>query len=116
MRGALLVLLLGCGEGGADADDTGDDAAADPCAEHPAVTWENFGAGFTTEHCRACHGAAAADRHGAPASAVFDTEADVLAHADAVWERVVVRGDMPPQGGVTEDERTLVEYWLGCGN
>jgi uncharacterized membrane protein len=129
VRAALLWALLGVAcqgdedpappDGPADdtsaASDTGtSDTGADLCANAPVVTWENFGAGFVTQNCQACHAASAPERQGAPSDVVFDTEDDVLERSAGVLGRVVDRGDMPPQGGLTDDDRYLTEVWLTC--
>ena len=117
MRTALVVILLGLAACQGD-DDTTPAGTADTgpslCDDAPVVTWENFGSGFTTESCQACHASTATDRQGAPEAVVFDTEEDALALADRILDRVVDTSDMPPQGGVTEDDRYLVEVWLSC--
>lgn len=113
---ALLLALAACQGDGTDPSDTSGTADTGPslCDDAPVVTWENFGSGFTTESCQACHASTATDRQGAPEAVVFDTEEDVLAHADSILGRVIDTMDMPPQGGVTEDDRYLVEVWLSC--
>ena len=101
----ILLWLLACA-----AEPVGDSAA--PACD-PQVTWETFGRGFLTQHCDACHAASAADRRGAPASVTFDTEAEVEAWADAILARAAgPDADMPPRGGVSEDDRVLLERWL----
>ncbi|MEQ1569956.1 MAG: hypothetical protein ABMA64_30260 [Myxococcota bacterium] len=103
--------------GGADEQpDTGavDDRPA-ICVDAPGVGWDNFGSGFVTQYCDACHAAGVADRHGAPAEVTFDDEDQVWAWADRIVVRSVgVEATMPPQGGVDEDERYLLEVWLTC--
>jgi mono/diheme cytochrome c family protein len=102
-----LIVLLACAGG--------DDSADDFCADAPTVTYETFGAGFLRENCQTCHSSTAVDRHGAPDSVTFD---DV----DQAWswsDRILVRAaadppDMPPEGGTTDDARTLLKYWLTC--
>lgn len=132
----LLALAVACGGGGgddqptADTGTTGDDTllvdtAVDTsppvgslttfCDEQPVTTWENFGAGFMTQHCQSCHASGAQERNGAPDGVVFDTEDDVVAFGERVLVRVVDDGSMPPQGGPTDDERYLVDVWLSCG-
>lgn len=111
---AILLALAACqGDDGATTSETADTGPS-LCDDAPVVTWENFGSGFTTESCQACHASTATDRQGAPEAVVFDTEEDALAHADSILGRVIDMGDMPPQGGVTEDDRYLVEVWLSC--
>jgi len=102
------------GTGGTDDSGSGDDTA-DPCADVPTVTYNNFGQGFMTENCQGCHASTAPNRYGAPAEVIFDTVEDCWALVD----RVLVRstGDdatMPPQGGVSADDRTKLEWWLTC--
>jgi hypothetical protein len=45
---------------------------------------------------------------------VFDDEADVWTHRDAVLASVVERGSMPPAGGLTDTEITRLQAWLAC--
>ena len=85
------------------------------CAEVPLLNYANFGQGFITENCQGCHASTTTERYGAPAEAYFDTVQDCWNWAD----RILVRsaGDdatMPPQGGVTEDDRTRLQWWLLC--
>lgn len=104
----ILALLLGC---------AGEPVPADTpaaCAPDPDVTWETFGAGFFAGRCAGCHGADAPDRFGAPAAVVLDTEADVIAHRDAVARTVLTDGTMPPAGGLTDTERARLAAWLAC--
>ncbi len=109
MLGVLVLGLAACEEEAPE--------VATICEDAPApVTWENFGRGFVTERCQSCHASTALDREGAPEAVVFDTEEDVWQWADRV--RVVAGQDdpvMPPQGGVEEDDRYLLEVWLSCG-
>ncbi len=103
-----MLLLLACGGG----SDTG---SASLCDDAPVVTWDNFGDGFVTENCQPCHASTSEDRNGAPTGVVFDTREETLAQADAIL--AVATGPaptMPPQGGVTDDDRTLLSYWLTC--
>ena len=87
----------------------------DACASVPVVTWDSFGKGFVTGSCQTCHASTSPNLHGAPEDVVFDTEADVLESAALVLE--VATGDaprMPPEGGVSEDDRARLEWWLTC--
>lgn len=104
----LALLLAACGKDGAG-DDTGF------CGTAPVVTYANFGEGFMTQNCQSCHASTASNRNGAPDQVVFDTLDDVLGQADRILARSV--GDdatMPPSGGVSEDDRYLLEVWLTC--
>lgn len=99
---ALLLLLVGC-------------AAPDICEEAPTVTWDNFAAGFVSENCQSCHASTSTDRNYAPENVTFDTEEELWAHAPDVLG--VATGEnpfMPPQGGVSEDDRYQLEVMLSC--
>lgn len=94
----------------ASARDTG------ACAEAPVLTWANFGDGFVTENCQACHASTTPDRRGAPQTVTFDTYEDTMAHRDRILARS--GGDdptMPPQGGVDAAQREKLTLWLTCG-
>ena len=124
----LTALLIACGgdtgdapppPGGTVADDTGlgtpiattGDTA---CATGPDVTWQSWGRGFMATYCDGCHAADAADRHGAPASVTFDTLADVQDQAVRIRVRTLESRDMPPGGGVIEDDLWLLDAFLAC--
>ena len=94
--------------------DTSD--TSDPCAGVPLLAYTNFGEGFLRENCQGCHAATAPDRHDAPEDVTFDTVEQVWAQVDAILETST--GDdpeMPPQGGVSADDRTRLAWWLQCG-
>lgn len=111
-----LSLLVGCNGEEDKPEDTGSPTGPEGlCADAPVVTYANFGEGFMTQHCQACHATTTPDRHGAPESVTFDDEASV----DQWSDRIVARSlgeepTMPPQGGVSEDDRYLLEVWLTC--
>lgn len=111
MRTLTLALLLGCADKN---EESGGDSSF--CGTAPTVTWDTWGAGFVTESCQSCHASTSPDRNGAPDGVVFDTEEDVAARASLIL--AVATGDaptMPPEGGVSEDDRALLEIWLTCG-
>jgi uncharacterized membrane protein len=111
---ALFVLLAACGDD-ADSPPNGDEPPV-LCADAPLVTWDNFGAGFVKESCQPCHASTAPDRHDAPATVSFDTEEDVWGWAPQILDLATGEAPaMPPQGGVDEDDRFLLEVWLTCG-
>lgn len=88
----------------------------DRCADLPVTTWDNFGAGFVTQSCQTCHSSTSPNRLGAPEDVTFDDAEQVWAQADRVLQRVVTDADMPPQGGVTEEDRRRLDIWLTCGD
>jgi len=105
VRGAVALLALAaCG-----------DPDEDPCADAPVVTWETFGQGFLTERCQACHASTATDTYGVPAGVHFDTQEQARALSASIL-RVATGEDpsMPPQGGVTADDRERLRIWLTC--
>ena len=91
------------------------DELARLCEDAPVLTWDNFGKGFTIESCQSCHASTAVNRYGAPEGVTFDTLEQTL-----VWKaRVLARAtgataDMPPGGGVSDDDRYRLEVWLRC--
>ena len=98
-----------------DADDGGDVGAAGWCDTAMDVTWGNFGEGFVLTHCQGCHAEDAPQRFGAPATVSFDDESDVLTNRSAMLRTILEAESMPPAGGLTDDEKLLVEVWLTCG-
>ena len=101
-----IALLAGC-PGSEDSDTF--------CDGTPVVTWDNFGRGFLTENCQTCHASDSPDRHDAPDYVTFDTEADVAAQVQPIL--LAATGEapyMPPEGGVSEDDRFLLKVWLSC--
>jgi len=102
-------LLLACN---GEVVDSG--AESGLCATAPITTYDNFGAGFFVQNCSTCHAATTGNREGAPEDVTFDSEEEILAQADRVLARVVTDPTMPPQGGITEDDRYRVEVWLSC--
>jgi hypothetical protein len=107
--GTLLFAVLGC----AEEDDT---ALVDTglCADVPLLTYANFGRGYLTEYCQGCHASTTLDRHGAPETVTFDTLELAWGKADRILERSL-GGTMPPSGGVSDDDLTMMEWWLTCG-
>jgi cytochrome c5 len=126
-RAAVAVLLAGLtggcdgGEGtpedsGATAADSGGPVATGVCVDAPVVTYANFGRGFMTQHCQSCHASTTPDRHDAPEAVTFDDEEQVWAQVDRILARATgPEPTMPPQGGVSDDDRYLLEVWLSCG-
>lgn len=112
----LLSIAIGCegdeqkpGETGTSSD------LPEICVDAPVVTYANFGAGFVTQHCQACHASTTPDRHDAPEAVTFDDEASVMQWADRIVARCLGEdASMPPQGGVSDDDLYLLEVWLTC--
>lgn len=82
--------------------------AAPPATPHFTPEVEDF----LAAHCALCHGERPVG--GAPYGLVSRDE--VVAHLEAVVDRVVVRRDMPPGGGaVTDAERDMLTRWAEAG-
>ncbi len=98
------------------ATDSEDHETADPCADAAILDWDNFGHGFVIEHCNGCHAATARDRHGAPLDHTYDTVEEAWTHADGILALAASDSpSMPPRGGVSDDDRVRLFWWLGCG-
>lgn len=85
------------------------------CATVPSVTWGNWAHGYFTTQCEGCHAVNTPNRYGAPPAVTFDSEADVVLRKERVYARVLVDATMPPAGGLTDDDRNLLEIYLSCG-
>jgi hypothetical protein len=118
---------LGCGGDKANDQTEGDDGGGDSggavdsgtvlpgCAGEPVVTWANFGQGFLREQCQACHASTVVNRGDAPADVIFDTEADAVRLAARIEARALGEPpSMPPEGGVSDTDRALLDLWLRC--
>jgi hypothetical protein len=144
MRLSLVCLLVACGGKGdgppplpvfgdsglaeaGEGDDSADtDAPEDPgepedtgvpfCGDAPVINYVNFGEGFMLEACQGCHATDTPDRYGAPESVNFDTAPQIWAQVDRILVRAVGEyATMPPLGGVVEQDRLKLQYWLECG-
>ena len=118
MRGPLLALCL-FGFVGLPACGGSDDKPADTAAEcDTELTWENFGAGFTSTWCTPCHSSSltGGDRNGAPAEVDLETADDVRQWSNRI--RVLATGDepmMPSDGATKAGDRALLLEYLDCG-
>ena len=121
MRLGACLLLTACigsklTESGAVAPDSAADSTDPRCVGAATLDWDNFGHGFLTVQCDGCHASTAADRYGAPEDLTFDTVDEAWSHADSIVG--VATGEapiMPPRGGVSEDDRVRLGWWLLCG-
>ena len=103
----MLFLLFACAGG----DDTG----VDPCLDAAPVTWNNWGDGFNTTWCQPCHSVTSSDRYGAPENVNLDTYDDVVLWQDAIRRTVLEAESMPVGGGLTDEDRALLQDFLDCG-
>ena len=111
----VLVLAAACSEGA---------PSGATCPPDNPPTYASFGQQFMTTYCTSCHSANSTNRHGAPASQNYDTEADVVRHAAEIDE-VAANGpdanntSMPELGGTvtrkpTAAEREMLGQFLAC--
>jgi uncharacterized membrane protein len=109
-----LNALLSCADKPTEAEAVAD--SADVCAEVPVVNYDNFGQGFIGLYCHGCHGSEAEDRHGAPEEVTFGSVDEVWAWSEQILALAANLDDpaMPPGGGVPDDERTKLSWWLTC--
>jgi uncharacterized membrane protein len=103
----VILLLLACATGAADSGDT--------CAGRRDVTWNSWAHGFFFTWCQPCHSATSPDRYGAPEGLDFDTYEQVIALTGSVRQTVLDEGTMPLGGGLTDEDRALLEDFLDCG-
>ena len=103
---ALAVLVApGCG------DDTS------PFCDQSFLRYDNFGAPFIINWCRACHSAElpAEMRQNAPANINFDTLDEIRDWLRQIQGAAGQGSTMPPTGGPSDAERTMLVEWLRCG-
>lgn len=89
----------------------------DACAT-TFLDYDNFGAPFVTTWCRGCHSSTvpAGMRQKAPEDVNFDADRDIRAWAPRIAARAATSTpSMPPAGGPSDDERTLLAEWITCG-
>ena len=87
------------------------------CSRAPPLTYETFGKGFVDLHCVGCHSSLLRPelRNDAPPGVDLDTYEGVLTWSARIRARSLgAAPTMPPGGGPTEEELTLLDEWLGC--
>jgi len=122
MKARLLAMILAlCTAPGCETEaDTGEPEVieTDECAEeleaYP-VSWDSWGANFFATYCDSCHASGTLERYGAPESVTFDTLEEVRDQRERIEVRTLEEQDMPPTGGVLEDELFLLDIFLRCG-
>jgi hypothetical protein len=115
-RNALLALVLAACGTNVPEPPPGQGSGID--CSMSVLTYQNFGAPFIENWCRGCHssGLPADMRQDSPAESNFDTLAEVHTWSDGIVS--LAGGDpatMPPAGGPSDDERTLLVEWMTCG-
>ncbi|MSQ03630.1 MAG: hypothetical protein EXR71_17390 [Myxococcales bacterium] len=102
-----LLLLLSCVEVATEVA-----PAIDECGD-----WQSVGQPFALGYCASCHSSrlVGGARVGAPEGVDLETLAGMRSHRARVTARSLsALPDMPPQGGVREDEREALRRWYAC--
>ena len=122
-----LLLVIACGTEPTPIDTGGDDEGSgsnEPIPVDPDVCetsyldYDNFGAPFVINWCRGCHSSAVpmAMRQKAPIDVNFDNLDQVRTWGERIAARATgTMPNMPPVGGPSREERTLLAEWLACG-
>jgi len=126
---ALLTLLVACKDdppppGGGDPTETGSTDSTDtgtttePLPEGcDTVSWELTGKPFLNTWCTSCHSSLLEgdERYGATDNVDFDTYDGAAFWEVRIEDRTFVAQDMPPAGGISEEELEQFALWLDCG-
>src|SRR3954469_3553671 len=94
------------------------------CPTDNAPTYDHFGRQFISTYCIGCHSATASDRHGAPTTQNYDSEADIKQHAtdidlEAAAGPDATNSSMPDMSGPvhaapSDEDRKLLGQFLAC--
>ena len=84
------------------------------CDEAPSVTWDNWAESMIITHCQGCHASVSPNRYGAPLDIHFDHKEAAYDLADRIYIRTLEHEDMPPAGGILEEDLYLLDIWLRC--
>ena len=92
-------------------------ADRDPACARSFLRYDNFGAPFIVNWCRACHSADTPPgmRQQAPADMNFDNLSEIRHWSLQIRVTAGQGSSMPPAGGPSTDERAMLVEWLGCG-
>ena len=90
------------------------DLNTEGCEDAPVVTWDNWAESMIITHCQGCHASASPNRYGAPLDIHFDHKEAAYDLADRIYIRTLEKEDMPPAGGILDDDLYLLDIWLRC--
>lgn len=89
------------------------------CPKGTLVSYENFGAGFLSQYCQACHSRKKPekDRAGAPGDVNFDIASDAQFFRVNILARTKLGSakPMPPNRDIPKHEILILSEWLECG-
>lgn len=112
---ALLALALGASACG----DDGGGAQATPTCGDPSLTYAGFGKTFLATYCQTCHGGSVSGdaRNGAPTQVMFDSQAQVAALRERMFEQAIILEAMPFGSAPkpSAKDRAVLGAWLECG-
>ncbi|MEE2786721.1 MAG: c-type cytochrome domain-containing protein [Myxococcota bacterium] len=77
------------------------------------VTYESHVKALLANKCLNCHGDP--PTNGAPANTDLTTYDQAVSFADRLYDRTVVRQDMPPQIPLNEEEASIIISWIDAG-
>lgn len=91
-------------------------SCTDPICSSP-TRYEEQGIALMRTYCTSCHSVhlPASKRYGAPLGVDLNTLANIQQWTEESARRILETKDMPPGGGMTDDERTTLASWLLCG-
>ena len=90
------------------------DISTEGCDDAPMVTWDNWVESMIITHCQGCHASSSPNRYGAPLEIHFDHKEAAYDLADRIYIRTLEQEDMPPAGGILEEDLYLLDIWLRC--
>ncbi|MEZ4401162.1 MAG: hypothetical protein R3B06_14145 [Kofleriaceae bacterium] len=99
---ATVAAVAACGS-----DSTGIVEADIACPTPSTLTYANFGQAVITDNCFPCHNGRESPK--------LDTQAKVMASANAIVNAAVFSSSMPQDHDMTIEQRTQLGQWLRCG-
>ena len=81
------------------------------CEDTP--TFQDWTEGFFLSRCMPCHAQDTHEQFGAPYIDLTSHQV-ALDNLDSLHRTIVETERMPPSGGLTTEEKELIENWLSC--
>ena len=79
-----------------------------------APTYNDWMEGFLRSKCQSCHSSEALYRYNAPENIHFDSYREAVDQLEIIRSSVLERESMPPGGGLSEEDKSLLAQWLDC--
>ena len=96
------------------ANDLVKDTGTVNCSSADVPSYQEWTNGFLLSKCQPCHASTTPNRYGAPEQVTFDSYEQVEPWLESIARTVLEEETMPPSGGVTNEERDLLDLWLSC--